>query len=166
MATEETTPSYMVPPHVRAVPKQSPVKTAAASAVAAHESPVCDVASVPGTILVPTVCQYIHGLIDGRNFFDPYGSDAMWMRALSAIGAIQIYFRGEKPSEAVSLINDLRGVLGDLDEFALDDARIRSFFEESIRYLETDTAADTLDRTAGEDEELSAWCSAFRRWSA
>ena len=102
------------------------------------------------------MCQYIHDLIDGRNFFDPYGADAMWMRALFAIGAIQIYFLGEKPSEAVSLINDLRGVLRDLDEFALDDARIRSFFEESIRYLETDTAADTLDRTAGEDEELSA----------
>jgi hypothetical protein len=79
----------------------------------------------------------------------------MWMRALFAIGAIQIYFRGEKPSEAVSLINDLRAVLRDLDEFALDDARIRSFFEESIRYLETDTVADTLDRTAGQDEELS-----------
>ena len=113
-------------------------------------------ASFPGTILAPTVCQYIHDLIDGRNFFDPYGADAMCMRALFAIGAIQIYFRGEKPSEAVSLINDLRGVLRDLDEFALDDARIRSFFEESIRYLETHTAADTLDRTAGEDEELSA----------
>ena len=51
------------------------------------------------------------------------------MRALSAIGAIRIHFRGEKPSEAVSLINDLRGVLPYLDEFALDDARIRSFFE-------------------------------------
>src|ERR1700739_54524 len=158
MAKEETTPSYMLPrPHVRAVSKQSPVQTSAASAVAAHVSPVSDVASFPGTILLPTVCQYIHDLIDGRNFFDPYGSDAMWMRALSAIGAIQIYFRGEKPSEAVSLINDLRGVLRDLDEFVLDDARIRSFFEENIRYLETDTAADTLDRTAGEGEELSAY---------
>jgi Methyltransferase domain len=157
MATEETTPSYMVPrPHVRAAAKQSQVQTGGASAVAARVSPVSDVASFPGTILSPTVCQYIHDLIDGRNFFDPYGADVMWMRALLAIGAIQIYFRGEKPSEAVSLINDLRGVLRDLDELALDDARIRSFFEESIRYLETDTPADTLDRTAGEDEELSA----------
>jgi len=157
MATEETAPSYMVPrPHVRAAAKQSQVRTGAASAAAAHLSPVSDVGGLPGTILVPTICQYIHDLIDGKNFFDPYGADAMWMRALFAIGAIQIYFRGEKPSEAVSLINDLRGVLRDLDEFALDDARIRSFFEESIRYLETDTAADTLDRTAGEDEELSA----------
>src|SRR6201987_5006428 len=147
MATEETTTSYQVP-------RPSPVQTAAASAVAADASPVSDVASFPGTILVPTVRQYIHDLIDGRNFFDPYGLDAMWMRALSAIGAIQIYFRGEKPSEAVSLVNDLRGVLRDFDEFALDDARIRSFFEESIRSLETETAADTLDRTAGEDEEL------------
>src|ERR1700745_2610692 len=157
MATEETTPSYMVPrPHVRAAAKQSHVQTGCASAVAARVSPVSDVASFPGTILAPTVCQYTHDLIDGRNFFDPYGADAMWMRALFAIGAIQIYFRGEKPSEAVSLINDLRGVLRDIDEFALEDARIRSFFEENIRDLEKDTAADTLDRTAGEDEELSA----------
>ena len=102
------------------------------------------------------MCQYIHDLIDGRNFFDPYDADAMWIRALFAIGAIQIYFRGEEPSEAVSLSNDLRGVLRDLDEFAVDDAQIRSFLEESVRYLETETAADTLDRTAGEQEELSA----------
>ena len=119
-------------------------------------SPVIHVASFPGTILAQTVCQYIHDVIDGRNFFDPYGADAMSMRALFAIGAIQSYFREEKPSEAVSLIHDLRGVLRDLDEFAFDDPRIRSFFEESIRYLETDMAADTLDRTAGEHEEFSA----------
>jgi hypothetical protein len=157
MATEETTPGYMVPPpQVRAAAKQSQAQTGCASAVAARVSPVSDMASFPGTILAPTVRQCIHDLIDGRNFFDVYGADAMWMRALFAIGAIQIYFRGEKPSEAVSLVNDLHGVLRDLDEFALDDVRIRSFVEESIRYLETDTAADTLDRTAGEDEELSA----------
>ena len=112
MATEETTPSYMVPrPHVRAAAKQSHVQTGCASTVAARVSPVSDVASFPGAILAPTVCQYIHDLVDGKNFFDLYGADAMWMRALFAIGAIQIYFRGEKPSEAVSLINDLRGVL-------------------------------------------------------
>src|ERR1700676_3384184 len=145
MVTEETTPSYMVPrPHICAAAKQSQGQTGRASAIAARVSSVSDVASVPGTSLAPTVCQYIHDLIDGRSFFDPYGADAMWMRALFAIGAMQIYFRGEKPAEAVSLCNDLRGVLRDLDEFALDDARIRSFFEESIRYLETDTAADRL----------------------
>ena len=131
------------------------VQTGSCFAVAIRVSPVSDVRASRGTVFAPTLCQYIHDLIDGKSFFDPYGADAMWMRVLFAIGAIQIYFREEKPSEAVSLINDLRGVLRDLDEFALDDARIRSFFEESIRYLETDAAADTLDRTAGEDEELS-----------
>jgi hypothetical protein len=99
--------------------------------------------------------QYIHDLINGGRYFDPFGADATWMRALFSIGAMQIYFRGEKPSEAVSLCRDLRGVLRNLHELALDDARIRSFLEESIRYLETETAADRLD-TAGESEELSA----------
>jgi hypothetical protein len=156
MATEETTPSYMVPrPRARAAAKQSHMQTGSTSTVAARVSPVSGGASFRGTILAPTVCQYIHDLIDGRNFFDPYGADATCMRALFAIGAIQIYFLGEKPSVAVSLISDLHGMLRDLDEFALDDLRIRSFFEESIRYLEAHTAADTLDRTSGEDEELS-----------
>lgn len=83
MATEETAPSYMVPrPHVRAAAKQSQVRTGAASAAAAHLSPVSDVGGLPGTILVPTICQYIHDLIDGKNFFDPYGADAMWMLSL------------------------------------------------------------------------------------
>jgi hypothetical protein len=157
MATEETTPRYIVQrPHARAAAEQSRVQTGRASAVTARVSPVTDAASFPGTIFSLAVCQYMRDLIDGRNFFDPYGADAMWMRALFAIGAIQTYFRREKPNEAVSLSNDLRDVLRDLDGFSPDDARIRSFFEESIRYLETDTAADTLDRTAGEDEELSA----------
>jgi hypothetical protein len=156
MTTKETTTSYMVPrPGVRAAPKQSHVQTGSDSAIAARVSSVSDVAAVLRTSLAPTVCQYMHDLIEGSSFFDPYGADAMWMRALFAIGAMQNYFRREKPSEAVSLSNDLRGVLRDLDEFAIDDARIRSFFKESIRYLETDTAADTLD-TKGEDEELSA----------
>jgi hypothetical protein len=157
MATEETTPSYFVSrPHVHTAAKRSHVQTGPASAAPTRKSSVSDVASLPVTTLAPTLCRYIRDLIDGRNFFDPYGADAMWLRVLLAIGAIQIYFRGDKPSEAVALSNDLRGVLRDLEEFALDDARIRSFFKESIRYLETDPAADTLDRTAGEDEELSA----------
>ena len=64
------------------------------------------------------MCQCIHDVIEGRDFFDPYGADAMSMRALFAIGAIEIYFRDEKPSEAVSLIHDLRCVLRDLDGLA------------------------------------------------
>jgi methyltransferase family protein len=157
MATEKTTPSCMTPrPDVRAAARQSHVQTGRASDVAAGVIPVSDVANFPGTRLTPTLCQYIHDLIDGRHFFDPYGADAMWMRALFSIGALQIYLRGEKPREAVSLSSDLRGVLRDLDEFTLDAARIRSFFEESIRHLETDTATDTLDRAGGKDEELSA----------
>ena len=91
MATEETTPGNMMPrPHTSAAAKRSHLQTGCASTVAARVSPVSDGASFPGTILAPTVCQYIHDLVDGRNFFDPYGADATWMRALFAIGAIQI----------------------------------------------------------------------------
>src|SRR4051794_41028782 len=131
MASEETTPSYFASrPHVHTAAKRSHVQTGPASAAATRKSSVSDVARLPGTTLAPTLCQYIRDLIDGRNFFDPYGADAIWSRVLLAIGAIQIYFRGEKPSEAVALSHDLRGVLRDLEEFALDDARIRSFFKE------------------------------------
>ena len=77
------------------------------------------------------------------------------MRVLLAIGAIQIYWREEKRSEAISLLKDLRGMLVDVGEFELCDKRIRSFFEDSIRSLETDPAADALDRIASDDEELS-----------
>jgi hypothetical protein len=155
MGTEETTP--MVPrPQVRAAAKQSDVQSGSASVVAAPVSPVGDGASFPRTLFASTARQYIHDVIDGRNFFDPYGADAMWMRAVLAMGAIQIYFREEKPSEAVSLIQVLRGVLHDLDEFGVDGAQIRSFFKNSIRHLEADSVAGTLDRTAGEKEKLSA----------
>ena len=130
------------------------MQTGPASPIRAR--PVSHATSSRGTVFAPALCQYIHDVIDGKSFFDPYAADASWMRVLLAIGAIQSYFREEKASEAVSLVKDLRGVLLDLDELRLCDARIRSFFEESIRYLETDTAVDTLDRIAGEDEELSS----------
>jgi hypothetical protein len=60
------------------------VQTEGGLAVAAPASPVNDVVSLLETSLPPTVRQYIHDLIDGRTFFDPYGADAMWMRALFA----------------------------------------------------------------------------------
>jgi len=112
-------------------------------------------ASSRGTAFVPTLHQYIHDVIDGKRFFDPHATDAMLMRVLLAIGEIQTYWCEEKRSEAISLLKDLRGMLVDLGEFDFCDKRIRSFFEDSIRSLETDAAADTVDRVAGDNEELS-----------
>jgi hypothetical protein len=102
-----------------ATAKQSHVQTGCASAVAPRASPGIDVANFPGRILAQTVCQCIHDVIEGRDFFDPYAADAMSMRALFAIGAIEIYFRDEKPSEAVSLIPQFGNIpAGEAREFA------------------------------------------------
>jgi len=99
--------------------------------------------------------QYVHDLLDGKSFFDPYAADASWMRVLFAIADIQSYFREEKPSDAAALVSDLRRVLLDIGELEPCDVRLRSFFEECIRSLETDTGADTLETTAGENEQVS-----------
>jgi hypothetical protein len=114
-----------------------------------HDTRLC------GTVLAPALYRYIHGVIDGKCFFDPYAADASWMRAILAIGAVQSYFHEHKTRDAVSLVKEVHDVLVDLDQLRLCDARVRSFFEGCIRYLETDTAGNTLERLAGADEELS-----------
>jgi hypothetical protein len=150
MAAEGTMASYMVDlPEGSAAAKRSGVQTEPASPIQAK--PVSHATSLRGTVFA----QYIHDVIDGKSFFDPYAADASWMRAILAIGAVQSYFHEEKTRDAVSLVKELRDVPVDLDELGLCDARIRSFFEECIRCLETDTAVNTLDRVAGADEELS-----------
>jgi hypothetical protein len=147
-------PRYTVGlPEVPAAAKHAGVQTGRASLI--RTRPVNHAASPRGTVFAPALCQYVHDVIDGKSYFDPYAPDASWMRVLFAIGAIQSYLCEEKASEVVSLVKDLGSVLLELDESQLYDARIRSFLAESIRYLETDTAADTLDRVAGENEELS-----------
>jgi hypothetical protein len=139
--------SYMADqPEVSAVAKHLGVRSGAASP---HTT------SLGGTVFAPALCQHAHDVIDGKSFFDPYAADASWMRVLFAIGAIQSYLLEERPGDAVPLLKDLRAVLLDMDQARLCDARIRSFIVDSIRCLETDTVADTLDRNAGENEELS-----------
>lgn len=140
-------------PEVAASTKQLEVRSCAASPVEAQ--PTNCATSLGGTVFAPALCRYIRDVIDGKSFFDPYAPDASWMRVLFAIGAIQSYLLEERPSDAGQLLKDLRAALLDMDESRVCDARIRSFIVESIRCLETDTAADTLDRTAGENEELS-----------
>jgi hypothetical protein len=154
MAAEGTMASNMVDlPEGSAAAKRSGVQTEPASPI--HARPVNHATSLRGTVFAPSLYEYIHDVIDGKSFFDPYAADASWMRAVLAIGAVQSYFHEKKTRGAVSLVKELRDVLVDLDELRLCDARIRSFFEECVRYLETDTAVNTFDRVAGADEELS-----------
>jgi hypothetical protein len=156
MATEETTADDMVRlPQVRAVAGHSCVQKASAPANSAGAGPV-NHAETSKAPLAPGLRQYIHDVIDGRDFFDPYAVDAACIRALLAIGAIQNYLREEKPNERISLLKDLRAMLLDLSDFGLRDEQIRSFFEETIRYLETEPAVATLETLAGEDEEPSS----------
>src|ERR1700730_9242399 len=154
MPTEDTMAKYMTDVR-QGLPsaKRSGRQTGPASPI--QTKPVNHTASFHGTFFAPALQQYIHDVIDGKCFFDHYAADATWMRVLLAIAAIQSYFRTENRSDAVSLVKDLRRVLLELGEPELYDAQIRSFFEDCVRYLEMDTAGDTVDRTAGEDEELS-----------
>jgi hypothetical protein len=154
MAAQETIASYMVDvPQGTAAARRSGAQTAPSLPTEARL--VNHATSLHGTVFAPALQQYIHDVIAGKSFFDPYAPHAGWMRALLAIAAIQGYFREENPSDAVSLVKDLRRVLLDLDDPELCDARIRSFFEECIRYLEMVSAGDTVDRNAGKNEELS-----------
>src|SRR6266581_1441990 len=88
--------------------------------------------------------EQVHDVIDGKLFFDEYTGDAMCMRALLMIGAIQRYFYDERPNDKASLLRDLRGVLDELEESKFRDPKIRSFFEETIRYLEEVSTLDTV----------------------
>jgi hypothetical protein len=99
--------------------------------------------------------EQVHDVIDGRRFFDRYTADAMCMRVLLTIGAIQSYFYDEQPAEKAFLLRDLRGVLDELEESKFCDPQIRSFFEETIRYLEEVSALDTVQRSEWKREELS-----------
>jgi Methyltransferase domain len=104
---------------------------------------------------VSRLCQRIHDVIDGRTFFDKFALDATCMRALLVIGAIQSYFREEPPKGKAALLDALRSLVDELEESAFSDSKIRSFFDATIRYIETTSAADTLQRHGGEDEQLS-----------
>jgi hypothetical protein len=99
--------------------------------------------------------RQIHDVIEGRSFFDKYATDAMGMRALLMIGAVQDYFREERPDDRARVLDELRRVANELDGSELYDRKVRTFFEESIRYLKTEFPSSTLEKHGGESEELS-----------
>jgi hypothetical protein len=66
-----------------------------------------DISILPETALARHLCQKIHDVIDGRSFFDKYAVEAMCMRVLLMIGAIQSYFREERPNNKAPLCRNL-----------------------------------------------------------
>src|ERR1700730_6184250 len=149
--------SYMVRrPDAREAEKESRVPAGLASGAEVDSGLALPAAGLPQTDLVDALRRQIHDVIEGRRFFDPYAGDAVCMRALAAIATLQEYFREERPNDTAALLRHLRRVLLDLDESDLSDAKIRCFLAESIRYLETDAATETLEKCGGEEEELSA----------
>ena len=132
------------------------METIRASAVATDDAEIIfDISSLRVGALGRHLRQQIHDVIEGRRFFDNYATEATYMRVLLMIGAIHDYFRQERAHDKPCLLEDLRRVLKTLEESRLYDTKIRTFFEESIRYLEGPAASRTLQRPGGEDEEVS-----------
>lgn len=157
MADEYTMGSYMVNrPDARDAAKEFQVPTGLAPGGESDAGIASGAEGLRETSLAWGVRRQIHDVIEGRSFFDPYAVDAVCMRLLLAIAALQDYFREERPKDKALLLGHLRRALLDLDESDLCDAKIRGFFSDSIRYLEADATAEPIERPGGEDEELSA----------
>lgn len=141
--------------HVRHAAKEPPARTGLASRAHGDPTNISALAALPKTALALGLQRQIHEVIEGRSFFDPYAADAVCMRVLLAIAAVQDYFRHERANDRASLLERLRRALLDLDESDLCDSKIQRFFTDTIRYLETDDAAEPVEPPGGEDEPLS-----------
>jgi len=141
--------------HVRHAAKESSAPIDLASRAHGDPTNFSGAAALPKADLALGLQRHIHEVIEGRSFFDPYAADAVCMRLLLAIAAVQDYFRHERANDRAPLLTRLRCALLDLDESDLCDPKIRRFFTDSIRYLETDEAAEPLERPGGENEPLS-----------
>jgi hypothetical protein len=156
MSNEETMASSGVQqPDVRSFARDLEVEAIRTSAGATDAGIVSNISSLPEMELARLLYQHVHDVIDGRSFFDKHAVTAMCMRVLLMIGKIQSYFRQELPNDKVRLLDDLRGILKELEGSELCDPKIRSFFEETIRHLEAASAPETLQRPGGEGEGLS-----------
>jgi hypothetical protein len=157
MADKYTMGSYMVSqPDARDAAKEFQIPTGLAPGGKSDAGIASGAAGLRETSLACDLRRQIHNVIEGKSFFDPYAVDAVCMRLFLAIAALQHYFREELPKDKAPLLGKLRRALLDLDESDLCDPKIRFFFADSIRYLETDASAEPLERPGGEHEELSA----------
>lgn len=156
MANERTTTDSVLPqPNARPQARRASAAPIPASADAGEAAPIWNDSSLPETTPEFRLSQQVHDVIDGKRFFDKYAADAMCMRVLLTIGAIESYFHEERPDDKAPLLRDLRGLLDQLEESKFRDPKIRSFFEETIRYLEEVPTLDTVQRFEWEREELS-----------
>jgi len=147
--------SGMHQPDVRSFAKDLEVEAIRTSTGATDAGVGFSISTLREMELARRLCQHVHDVIDGRSFFDRYAVNAMCMRVLLMIGSVQSYFREELPSDKARLLDGLRGILNELEGSNLCDPKIRSFFEEAVRYLKAASAPETLQRPGGEGEELS-----------
>jgi hypothetical protein len=156
MASEEIMAGSMVcQPDARRPAGDSEVQAITTSVTASDAGIAFDPSRMREAELGRRLCQQIHDVIDGRNFFDKYAVAAINMRVLLTIGAIQDYFREERPNDKAALLGNLHSVLNELEDSEFYDQKIRSFFEESIRYVEAAPEAEALQGLGWEGEELS-----------
>jgi Methyltransferase domain len=142
-------------PDARHATKDWEVEAVSTTPVPTNRGIIVGISSVRDTELTSRLCQQIHDVIDGKSFFDKYAWDAMCMRILLMIGAIQDYFREERPNDKAALLDNLHDILDDMTESKLYDQKIRFFFEESVRHLEATSPPESLQRFGGNAEELS-----------
>jgi hypothetical protein len=156
MASEKIMAGSMVcQPDARRLAGDSEVQAIPTSVTASDAGIAFDPSRMREAELGRRLCQQIHDVIDGRNFFDKYAVAAINMRVLLTIGAIQDYFREERPNDKAVLLGNLHSVLNELEDSEFYDQKIRSFFEESISYVEAAPEAEALQGLGWEGEELS-----------
>src|SRR4029077_11847751 len=102
--------------------------------------------------LSPLLRQLTLELLDGKLYFDNYGSEAFYMRTLLAIGALQNYYREELSSRKPPLLKDLIALVDQFKSCGMRDSRIEAFLRTSIRELESADAGETMQRAGWENE--------------
>jgi hypothetical protein len=147
--------SLMCQPDARRPENDSKVQTIPPSVAASDAGIVPDPSGLREAELGRRLRQQIHDVIDGRSFFDKYALAAVNMRVLLAIGAVQDYFREERLNYQAALLGNLRCVLNELEDCESYDPKIQSFFEESIRYIEAQSAPEPLQSLGWEGEGFS-----------
>jgi hypothetical protein len=102
--------------------------------------------------LLPLLRELALDLLDGKLYFDNYGPEAVCMRTLLAIGALQNYYREELPSRKPPLLKELVDLIDQFQSCGLRDSRIEAFLRASMRDLEFASADEFLQRSGWENE--------------
>jgi hypothetical protein len=118
-------------------------------------SPVIrDVLNPPNSTLLGMLQQGARDVIDGKRFFDQYADDALYMRVLLTLGAMQDYFREERLSRKGPLLVELRRITNDFNESSLQDPQVRAFLDASVREMEIGNTEEMVQRSGWQTEVL------------